>query len=138
RSWLSECHDLGPDEAGVLETLFAAQEQVSEIPSGEAVLVEEYPDPHGGGYIYAFHAPLGRPASEAMGRATAARLGRRFGRDLKLVVADLGWSIALPEGRRLAPEVIPALLSAEGFEDDVLEGLDRGALPARRFRPIAA
>ena len=32
------------------------------------------------GLVYAFHAPLGRPASEAMARATAARLGRRFGR----------------------------------------------------------
>jgi ATP-dependent helicase Lhr and Lhr-like helicase len=138
RSWLSEVHDLGPDEAGVLEALFAAQEQVSEIPAVDTVLVEEYPDPEDGGTIYAFHAPLGRPASEAMGRATAARLGRRFGRDLKLIIADLGWSIALPEGARIDLIDIPALLSAEGFEEDVLEGLDRGELPSRRFRHIAA
>ena len=101
RSWLVEGHDLGPDEAGVLETLFAAQEQISEIPPVDAVLVEEYPDATGSGFLYAFHAPLGRPACEAMGRATAARLGRRFGRDLNLVVADLGWSIGLPEGARI-------------------------------------
>lgn len=137
RSWLAESHDLGPDEAGVLEALFTAQEQVSEIPPVDAVLVEEYPGAKGG-TLYAFHAPLGRPASEAIGRATAARLGRRFGRDLDLVVADLGWSIALPEGSRIGPDDLPALLAPEGFEDDVLEGLDRGELPARRFRHVAA
>ncbi len=138
RSWLGEAHDLGGDEAGVLESLFAAQEQLSEIPPVDAVLVEEYPDATGGGLTYAFHAPLGRPASEAMGRATAARLGRRFGRDLNLVVADLGWSIALPEGARIGPDDLPALMMPEGFEADVLDGLDRGELLARRFRHVAA
>ncbi len=122
----------------MLETLLTAQEQASEIPGVDTVLVEEYPDPMGVGTIYAFHAPLGRPASEAMGRATAARLGRRFGRDLKLVVADLGWSLTLPEGARLNAADLPALLSPEHFEDDVLDGLDRGELLGRRFRHVAA
>ncbi|WP_435015437.1 DEAD/DEAH box helicase [Tundrisphaera sp. TA3] len=138
RAWLGEGHHLGIDEVGVLEALFAAQEQVSEIPGEDAVLVEEVPDLQGGGLIYAFHAPLGRPACEATGRAVAARLGRRFGRDLQLVVADLGWSIALPEGAEIKPGDVAGLLVADGFEDDVLEGLDRGELPARRFRHVAA
>ena len=53
------------------------------------------------GSTYTFHAPLSRAACEALGRATAARLGRRFGRDLALTVADLGWSLRLPEGAAL-------------------------------------
>ena len=138
RSWLGEAHDLGSDEVGVLETLFAAQDQISEIPRADSVLVEEYPDEMRGGLIYAFHAPLGRLACEAMGRAVAARLGRRFGRDLNLVVADLGWSIALPEGSRIALEDLATLLTTTNFEADVLDGLDRGELLARRFRHIAA
>ena len=138
RSWLAEGHDIGLGAAGVLETLFAGQEQVSEIPDEDTLLVEEYPDAEGPGTTYAFHAPLGRPASEAMGRACAARLGRRFGRDIRLVVADLGWSIALPEGARIGPDDLPALLCPEGFEADVLDGLDRGELMARRFRHVAA
>ena len=138
RAWLGEDHDVGPDEAGVLEALLVAQEQASEIPGVDALLVEEYPDPLGPGTIYAFHAPLGRPAAEAMGRATASRLGKRFGRDLKLVVADLGWSVTLPEGARIEASDLPALLSPAGFEDDVLDGLDRGELLARRFRHVAA
>jgi ATP-dependent helicase Lhr and Lhr-like helicase len=138
RAWLGEDHDIGPDEAGVLEALFAAQEQLSEIPGVDDLLVEEYPDPSGVGFVYAFHAPLGRAASEALARASAARLGRRFGRDLKLVVADLGWSLTLPEGARIGLDDLPSLLDPEGFEDDVLDGLDQGELLSRRFRHIAA
>ena len=138
RAWLGEDHHLGIDEVGVLEALFLAQEQVSEIPAEDVVLVEATPDLQGGGLVYAFHAPLGRPACEATGRAVAARLGRRFGRDLNLVVADLGWSIALPDGAEIRAEDVPALLTPDDFEDDVFEGLDRGELPARRFRHVAA
>ncbi len=138
RAWLGEDQGIGPDEAGVVETLLAAQEQLSEIPGVDALLVEESPDPEGEGHVYAFHAPLGRPAAEAMARATASRLGSRFGRDLKLVVADLGWSITLPGPERLTAADLPALLTSENFDDDVLDGLDRGELPARRFRHVAA
>jgi ATP-dependent Lhr-like helicase len=138
RAWLGEEHDIGSNEAGVLETLFAGQEQISEIPRADTLLIEEYSDAMGAGYVYAFHAPLGRPAAEAMARASASRLGRRFGQDLKIVVADLGWSITLPEGSRIGLDDIPGLLILEGFEDDVLDGLDRGELLSRRFRHVAA
>jgi ATP-dependent helicase Lhr and Lhr-like helicase len=138
RSWLGEDHEIGPVEAGVLGTLFAGQEQISEIPGVDTLLVEEYPEAMGAGLIYAFHAPLGRPAAEAMARATASRLGRRFGQDLKIVVADLGWSITLPEGSRISLDDLPKLLSVEEFEADVLDGLDRGELLSRRFRHVAA
>jgi ATP-dependent Lhr-like helicase len=138
RTWLVEESDIGPNEAGVLETLFAGQEQLSEIPGVETLLVEEYPEELGAGTVYAFHAPLGRPAAEAMARATASRLGKRFGQDLKLVVADLGWSITLPEGSRIGLDDLVGLLSSERFEEDVLDGLDRGELLSRRFRHVAA
>ncbi len=49
------------------------------------------------GLIYTFHAPLHRAACEALARVCVARLGRRFGRDLTLTVADLGWSIHIPD-----------------------------------------
>lgn len=136
RGWLCETHSLAPAAASVLVALFEAQEQRSEVPGPGVVLVEE--SPREDRMAYTFHAPLGRAASEALGRATAARLGRRFGRDLVLVSADLGWSIRLPAGHRLDPAAIGELLELEGFDDDVMEGVDRGELPARRFRHVAA
>jgi ATP-dependent Lhr-like helicase len=136
RAWLCDVHALEPDAAEPLVDLFAAQEQVSEVPRLGTLLVEESPHPEG--LSYAFHAPLPRAACEAIGRAVAARVGRRFGRDLALTVADLGWSIRLPAEKRLHPDDLPALLDPAGFLDDVLEGLDRGELLARRFRHVAA
>jgi ATP-dependent Lhr-like helicase len=65
-------------------------------------------------------------------------LGRRFGRDLSLHAADLGWSIRLPAGAVLDAAAVAILASPEGLVDDVLEGLDRGELLARRFRHVAA
>jgi ATP-dependent Lhr-like helicase len=135
RGWLCESHGLDPEAAGVLVRLFEAQEQQSEVPAPGTLLVEE--SPHESGLTYTFHAPLSRSACEALGRATAARLGRRFGRDMALNAADLGWAIRLPEGAELRPDEIAPLLTPEGLADDVLEGLDRGELPARRFRHVA-
>ena len=135
RAWLCETHDLHPEAAAVLVGLFESQEQLSEIPAPNSLLVEE--SPHEEGLTYTFHAPLSRSACEAAGRATAARLGRRFGRDLALAAADLGWSVRLPEGARLSAREIAPLIDPEGFDDDVLEGLDRGELPSRRFRHVA-
>ena len=135
RAWLQESHALDPSAADVLVVLLESQERLSEVPSARSLLVEE--SPHDEGYIYAFHAPLSRSACEALGRAAAARLGRRLGRDLSLAVADLGWSIRLPEGARLTIDDIVPLLNPQALADDVLEGLDRGELTARRFRHIA-
>lgn len=135
RGWLCEAHGLDPEAAAVLVHLFEAQERWSVIPATGTLLVEE--SPHEEGMTYTFHAPLSRAACEAMGRATAARLGRRFGRDLSLTTADLGWSIRLPEGTALRADEVATLLTPEDLADDVLEGLDRGDLLARRFRYVA-
>ncbi len=136
RAWLCAEYELDARSAGVLVELFESQHAVSDVPDAGAVLVEE--SPHPDGFAYAFHVPLNRAVCEALGRATAARLGRRFGRDLGLTVADLGWSIRLPEDARIGPEDVAGLLAVEDFEADVLKGLDRGELLARRFRHVAA
>ncbi|MBX6312083.1 MAG: DEAD/DEAH box helicase [Isosphaeraceae bacterium] len=135
RAWLVEAYELPPDAADRLGDLFAAQEQVSEVPRAGMLLVEESPHPEG--FTYTFHAPLARSACEALGRAVAARLGQRFSRNLALTVADLGWSIRLSDGARIGPEDLPELLATEGLAADVMEGLDRGDLLARRFRHVA-
>src|SRR5260370_57776 len=95
--------ELEPEAATVVIELFEAQEQWSEVPGAEGLLVEESPAPEGPGRVYTFHAPLHRAACEALARAIGARLGRRFGRNLVLGIADLGWSIRLADDDTLAP-----------------------------------
>ena len=102
RAWLIEALDLAPRVSAVLAELIEAQERLSEVPTVSELLVETFPAEGEPGQTYVFHAPLNRAACEALGRAIAARLGRRFGRDLALQAADLGWSIRLPEGAELA------------------------------------
>jgi ATP-dependent helicase Lhr and Lhr-like helicase len=140
RDWLINAFDLDHGAASVLVELFEGQTQWSDVPGTFEILVEESPSPEGEGRTYVFHAPLHRAACEALGRAVAARLGRRRGRNVGLCVADLGWSIRLPDdgSAALTRESISALFELAGFADDVLEGLDRGELPARRFQQIAA
>ncbi len=135
--WLIAELDLEPEAATVVIELFEAQEQWSEVPGAEGLLVEESPALDGSGRIYTFHAPLHRAACEAMARATGARLGRKLGRNLVLAIADLGWSIRLPDDDTIAPGELPSLLDIDRFAEDVLEGLDRGELLARRFRHVA-
>src|SRR5262249_8036052 len=135
-------HRLEPEAAAILVELLEAQERASEVPTPGTLLVELAPTPSGSegeeGLTYSFHAPLSRAACEALGRATAVRLGRRHGRNLSLQAADLGWAIRLPAGAAIDVEGIAALLATEGLADDVVEGLDRGDLLARRFRHVAA
>jgi ATP-dependent Lhr-like helicase len=136
RAWLIEEHGLDRQASAVLENLFETQEQLSEVPSPDVLLVEE--SPRDDGLTYTFHAPLSRSACEAMGRAMSARLGRLLTRDITLTTADLGWSVGVPEGVKLTADAVERLLTAEGFADDVIEGIDRGDLAGRRFRHIAA
>jgi len=141
RDWLQATFELDSCAAAVLVELFEAQAQWSEFPDAAGLLVEQSPSPQREGLTYTFHAPLHRAACEALGRATAARLGRRFGRNLGLSVADLGWSIGVPGDESvvaLTKDDILALLDLASFAEDVLDGMDRGELPARRFQHVAA
>lgn len=134
RAWLADDYGLDHRAVALLEDLFEAQEGTSEVPRAGMVLIEEAPDRDG--WLYAFHVPLGRAACEALGRAIAARIGERFGRDLALAAADLGFTVRTAD--RLPPEAIPGLFDPDRFLPDVERGLDRGELIARRFRRVAA
>ncbi len=133
--WLCRAYALAPSAAAVLVALFEAQERCSEVPAAGVLLIEE--SPRDDGWSYSFHAPLSRSACEALGRAIAARVGGRLGRDVSLTIADLGWALHLHGDARLSEDELPALFDLDRFDEDVLEGLDRGDLLARRFRHVA-
>ena len=116
KAWLVESLEIEPRAAAVLAELIEAQERTSEVPRITDLLVEQFPTADEPGLTLAFHAPLNRAACEALGRAFTARLGRQFGRDLSLQVADLGWSIRMPEGTEAAldrPALEPWWLSID-------------------------
>ena len=135
RFWLQTDYAMREADAGCLINLWQRQLACSEIPTANGVLIEVYPE--NDGISYAFHCPLHRPASEALGRAMAARFGMKRRRDMRLAVTDLGFVIqGGPE--HLSAETLQAMFHVEDLERDVLEGLDSGELVARRFRSAAA
>lgn len=139
RAWLAEALQLDARAADVVAELIEAQDRWSETPGVDVLLIEEYPTPLEPGWTYAFHTPLNRSASEALGRAISARLGRRHGRDATFQPADLGWTIRIPDDdARLDPADFAGVASLDDLEADVLEGVDRGELAARRFRHVAS
>ncbi|WP_165243745.1 DEAD/DEAH box helicase [Paludisphaera soli] len=138
RAWLAATLDLDARAAEVVAELIEAQDRWSETPGVDSLLIEEFPTPLEPGWTYAFHAPLNRSASEALGRAVSARLGRRFGRDATFQAADLGWTIRLPDDVRIDEADLAEIASLDRLADDVLEGVDRGELAARRFRHVAS
>jgi len=139
RAWLAEALQLDACAADVVAELVEAQDRWSETPGVDVLLIEEFQTPLEPGWTYAFHAPLNRSASEALGRAVSARLGRRHGRDAAFQPADLGWTIRIPDDdARLDPADFAGVASLDDLEADVLEGVDRGELAARRFRHVAS
>jgi ATP-dependent Lhr-like helicase len=138
RAWLAATLDLDSRAAEVVAELIEGQDRWSETPTVDSLLIEEFPTPLEPGWTYAFHAPLNRSASEALGRAVSARLGRRFGRDATFQAADLGWTIRLPDDVRVDDADLAGIGSLERLAEDVLEGVDRGELAARRFRHVAS
>ena len=135
-TWLMGEYRLESSAARVVEALFENQLSQSEIPPSGGLLIEEAPTENG--ILLAFHAPLARSACEALGRAVCARLGRSVSRNLHLTVADLGWTIRFPDLDKFEEQGLRNLFSPDRFEADVLDGLDRGELVARRFRHVAS
>lgn len=133
--WLSEIYQMRPADALCLVNLWQRQLACSEVPTAKGVLIEIYPE--NDSLTYAFHCPLHRPASEALGRAMAARFAARRRHDMRLAVTDLGFVIqGGPEG--LSADDLRQMFTLENLRNDVVQGLDKGELVARRFRAAAA
>ncbi len=133
--WLIDRYRLREPDARCLVELWCRQMAVSEIPTGNTCLVECFHE--GTGWSYAIHAPLHRAASECLGRAVAARIGRALKSDLSLVVSDFGFIIRTEADLIDRAKLKEAFAEAE-LQQDVIEGLDRGDLVARQFRHSAA
>jgi ATP-dependent Lhr-like helicase len=132
--WLVERYRMREADASCLVSLWNWQNAVSEVPGTSACLIESYPEAEG--WSYAVHGCFHRAAAECLGRAFAARLGRIAGRDVHLSVADLGF-VVRTEADLIDRHDLLSMFSETAFEDDVLEGLDRGEVLARHFRRTA-
>jgi ATP-dependent Lhr-like helicase len=159
--WIAERLDCGMVNARIIYRTFAAQHQVSEIPTRQALLIEEYlstgaeeaaavgladkprvararakfkniPSRH-----YFFHSLIGRTANDALARVLALRLSRLRGGNAVATPDDYGFVLTVTPAQVFTLRELPALLAPEGFEADLDEALSRSDLLKYYFRNAA-
>jgi ATP-dependent Lhr-like helicase len=121
---------LNEEAAGQLAALFQEQEQVSEIPDAQTVLVEAVPAVEGAEYY--LHTPLHRAGNEALAHIVELRLTRRC----TVMAVNLGLLLYV-EGSLLSADALRRLLAADGFDADLERALADGGLLRERFRRAA-
>ena len=135
--FLRDHHRLGDGESKRLSAHFELQESVSQIPTGEFVLIEIHEG--GKGPVVCIHTPLPRSANDAMARIVAHRLCRKGPPDFLEpgVVGDLGFSFHpkwIPENP--ANWIRELLEPTDGAKDFAAAFLDSD-LVRRRFQELA-
>jgi ATP-dependent Lhr-like helicase len=162
--WIGKWLDCGRTNADIICRMYAAQAEVSEIPTADFLLVEELLDqpeettrelqatavpeerkrktkkapqfPRGQRH-YFFHSLVGRAANEALSRAIALRLSRLRGGNAIATPDDYGFVLTVRPEQVFTEKELPELLKAEGFAEDLHTALSRSDLLKYHFRNAA-
>ncbi len=161
RDWIANRLDCGRTNARIILKMYAVQHQLSEIPTADALLVEEYQS--GGSEVdgvlgeaktrqaaqrrrqwqaqparhYFFHSLVGRAANDALSRVVALRLSRLRGGNAVATPDDYGFVLTVTPGQVFTAEELPRLLAPDKFTDDLHEALARSELLKYHFRNAA-
>ncbi len=156
--WIETRLDCGVANARIIAQMLAAQASVSEIPTADFLLVEDFleNEPELPGELtgqgrrprrvartsgrsrhYFFHCLVGRAANEALSRVVALRLGRLRGGNAIATPDDYGFVLTVAPQQAIAEADLPGLLSPEGFADDLQQVLSRSDLLRYHFRNAA-
>ncbi len=127
---LAKEYNLDAKAAEAIVNYFELQNRFSEVPTREKVLVEKFYDE---GTVLIFHTLIGRRANNAMARVFAYRAGKITGKNVKMAFNDNGFMIRA----ELSEEEILSLFSVKGFEEDLVNALERTEILKRRFRHVA-
>jgi ATP-dependent Lhr-like helicase len=122
-------------EAAHVVRYIAQQRALSDIPDERRAVVEIYR--MDSRQTAVFHTCAGRRVNETLARVAGARIARRHHINAQLTTDDNGFLIALPARRTLPDAEWAGLLSADGFDDDLLAGLRASHLLRAHFRYVA-
>ncbi|MDB5027274.1 MAG: putative Uncharacterized ATP-dependent helicase [Candidatus Eremiobacteraeota bacterium] len=122
-------------EAAHVARYIAQQLALSDVPGDTSPIVEIYRMDERQTAVY--HTGAGRRVNETLARVVGARLHRRMRINSTLTTDDNGFLVALPRRKQVPDAVWASLLSADGFDDDLLAGLRSGWLLRQQFRYVA-
>jgi ATP-dependent Lhr-like helicase len=133
--WLVETYEISLANAQALVEQFRAQLAISEIPSGERMLIELYR--HDQFSHYFFHALIGRSANDALSRIVAWRVKNRSGGNALVTIDDYGFLLTLRPFQELTLEDWRLCFEREGAEEDLRAALRGSELVKWQFRGVA-
>ena len=155
-SWINQRLDCGLNNARIICKMHTAQAEISEIPTGDFLLVEELlavPERENAGddvkrkrrvprtpehaRHYFFHTLIGRAANDAIARAVAYRLGKLRGGNAVATPHDYGFILTVTPAQHFTESELPTLLDPEGFEQAVHEALGQSEMLQYHFRNAA-
>ncbi len=133
--WLVEKYQISLANAQALVEQFRAQLVISDIPSGERMLMELYRDDQFSHYF--FHALIGRSANDALSRIVAWRVKNRSGGNALVTIDDYGFLLTLRHFQELTLEDWRLCFEREGAEEDLRAALRGSELVKWQFRGVA-
>ncbi len=158
KAWIQTRLECGDTNAQIIQQMYAAQHEISEIPTDAFLLVEEYVSTRGelegaqretgkkrGGpkrelpaaRHYFFHCLIGRGGNEALSRVVALRLSRLRGGNAVATPDDYGFVLTVTPQQHFTAADIPLLFALENFGPDLDQALSRSHLLTYHFRNAA-
>jgi ATP-dependent helicase Lhr and Lhr-like helicase len=134
-AYLRNRYALDGVEAAHVVRYIAQQLALSGVPDATHPLIELYRMDERQTAVY--HTGAGRRVNETLARVVGARLHRKLRINSALTTDDNGFLVALPRRRQVPDAVWASLLHADGFDDDLLDGLRSGWLLRQQFRYVA-
>jgi ATP-dependent Lhr-like helicase len=154
RDWIARRLDCGAANAEIILKMYAAQHALSEIPTDDFLLVEEFDESltdvaaQLGGRTrrnvrttaarhYFFHSLIGRAANDALSRVFTSRLSKLRGGNAIATPHDYGFVLTVARNQFFTAEEIPDLLAADDFLDDFHAALANSEMLKYHFRNAA-
>lgn len=164
--WVAERLDCGKANGRIIASIHLAQHELSEIPTADCLLVEEFhetddtpvskkfpirnpprrrrPGQEEAGeraspsaIHYFFHSLIGRAANDALARVVTLRLSRLRGGNAVATPHDYGFVLTVAPSQRFAEEELRTLLRIEGFETELERSLAQSEMLKYHFRNAA-
>ena len=132
-SWLIQNYHVDTHGANSIISYIEAQSKF-DLPTDSHLLVEGYVD-ESKIYSMIFHVPLGRRINDALSRAYAQAISKRFGTNLRVTITDDGFMLG-SEKKIPIKEAVKTLASSS-FEDTVRSSLANTEVFKQRFRHCA-
>jgi ATP-dependent Lhr-like helicase len=140
--WIAARLDCGKANAEIIMKMHAAQFQLSDIPTDDFLLVEEFAEPPASKNAtparhYFFHSLIGRAANDALARVITYRLSKLRGGNAIATPHDYGFVLTVAARQHFSEADFPELLRVHRFDAELEASLAQSEMLKYHFRNAA-